>query len=394
MSSVSTKKTLKIFNIPLQSIQFFFFALFFVFNFVDRDIANVALLASLLFCLFDFRKISLAFKLNARLVTCIFLFSIYILIIGFYHNSPMNELDNYFRFLLLLPLLIISINESQFIRLLIFTAFSAAITAIWTYSFTDTPIIRYQGSSSTILTYSIMCASLFCLCVYYIFYRIHKSYLLALSAIIFLFLFMLTATRGPAVSIILVIFYLLFKLSQCSHKKNNRNILLTLSTIIIISVISIPNELGDRLKNMSSINLNEPLKISNSSLRERIYYINFGVDDIKDNFFFGIGPQNLEKKMARVLKNNKINNIEPKDHLHNEFLDILLKFGISSLILLLLIYYLIVRTGHIKHSVLLNILIIMLLASQLTQSQFAHHQAITFFIALFYLLQSKDNLSR
>jgi O-antigen ligase len=93
--------------------------------------------------------------------------------------------------------------------------------------------------------------------------------------------------------------------------------------------------------------------------------------------------------MARVLKNNKINNIEPRDHLHNEFLDILLKFGISSLILLLLIYYLIVRTGHIKHSVLLNILIIMLLASQLTQSQFAHHQAITFFITLFFILQRK-----
>ena len=72
-----------------------------------------------------------------------------------------------------------------------------------------------------------------------------------------------------------------------------------------------------------------------------------------------------------------------------KILDIVLKFGFISLIILSLIYLNLVKSKNIETRVLLNLLMIMLVSSQLTQSQFAHHQAITFFICLFYMLQKK-----
>ena len=46
------------------------------------------------------------------------LFTFYISLVGFYHQTPLNELDNYFRFLLLLPLLIIAVDDKHIVRLL------------------------------------------------------------------------------------------------------------------------------------------------------------------------------------------------------------------------------------------------------------------------------------
>ena len=75
-----------------------------------------------------------------------------------------------------------------------------------------------------------------------------------------------------------------------------------------------------------------------------------------------------------------------RDHLHNEFIDISVKFGIPSLIFLLLIYLALYKSSDKDNQVIMNLILIMLMSSQLTQSQFAHHQAITFFIVLAYLV--------
>ena len=96
--------------------------------------------------------------------------------------------------------------------------------------------------------------------------------------------------------------------------------------------------------------------------------------------------------MTESLESRGIKNITARDHIHNEFLDITLKFGFISLIILSLIYLNLVKSKHVETRVLLNLLMIMLVSSQLTQSQFAHHQAITFFICLFYMLQKKINI--
>ena len=114
-----------------------------------------------------------------------------------------------------------------------------------------------------------------------------------------------------------------------------------------------------------------------------------GLYVIKDNFLLGIGPQNVRKNMTTELNDSNIDNISPTDHLHNDFMDIVSKFGIFSLFLLFLIYFYLINTKDPNRKILLVSLMIMLTCSQLTQSQFAHHQAITFFITLFYLFQNR-----
>ena len=98
---------------------------------------------------------------------------------------------------------------------------------------------------------------------------------------------------------------------------------------------------------------------------------------------------NIKIKISQFLKKENINNMPSRDHLHNEFLDITVKFGLISLVLLLFAYFRLINKKSREHSVLLNILMIMLISSQMTQSQFAHHQAITFFIVLFYIFQGR-----
>ena len=100
---------------------------------------------------------------------------------------------------------------------------------------------------------------------------------------------------------------------------------------------------------------------------------------------FGIGPHHIVKEMSSYTERNGIN-IKARDHLHNEFLDISVKFGIPALILLLLIYFVLYKSSDKDNQVMMNLILIMLISSQLTQSQFAHHQAITFFIVLSYLI--------
>jgi O-antigen ligase len=98
-----------------------------------------------------------------------------------------------------------------------------------------------------------------------------------------------------------------------------------------------------------------------------------------------MGPHHLEKEMSGYTEKNN-SNIKARDHLHNEFIDISVKFGIPSLILLLLIYFTLYKSSNKDNRVIMNLILIILMSSQLTQSQFAHHQAITFFIVLAYLV--------
>ena len=113
-----------------------------------------------------------------------------------------------------------------------------------------------------------------------------------------------------------------------------------------------------------------------------------GYDELKNNSLLGIGPQNLELRMSNYLNKNDISIIKPRDHLHNDFLDISVKFGIPALLLLLFVYLNMLKSYQPQCKFLGFIVMIMLFCSQLTQSQFAHNQAITFFIVLLYLVMN------
>ena len=357
-------------------------SLFLVFNFIDRGISNIFLILALLLWLIDYERLYEHIKEQRLLVTAVILFSLWVTFIGINHQSPMHELDNYYRFLLLMPLLITTMKDHQLILILYTCTLGALGHLFWTYMGGD--FGRYQGTSSNAITYANLCALLFIMCIYFYFIKKNHSFYLLLSSLVFLFILVLTQTRGPLIGIILSFIYLVFI--------TRSRLLVALISIVFISLIFIPNPLSDRVKIIRQINTEgniysnnvEPISES-QSINERAFYLQYGLEVLKNNFMFGMGPHHLEKEMSGYTERNNIN-IEARDHLHNEFLDISVKLGIPALILLLLIYFSLYKSSDRDNRVMMNLILIILVSSQLTQSHFAHHQAITFFIVLAYLI--------
>jgi len=369
-------------TLSLQGIQLLLISAYYIFNFIDRGISNIFLLLVLVFCLIDYKRLYEHIKDLWLLVIVIILFSVWLTIIGAYHESPMHELDNYYRFLLLIPLLIIAIKDYQLIFMLNICAVGALGHLFYTYLGDD--IGRYQGTSSNAITYANLCALLSIMCIYYFFIKKHHSIYLLLSSLVFLYILVVTQTRGPFIGIIISFIYIIFL--------TRSRLLVTFISIIFISLIFVPNPLSDRIKIIKQITVESNIDSNNTqliresrSINERVFYLQYGLERLKNHFMFGIGPHQLEKEMLDYTEKNNIN-IEARDHLHNEFLDISVKFGMPALILLLLVYFVLYKSSDKDNRVIMNLILIMLLSSQLTQSQFAHHQAITFFIVLAYLM--------
>jgi len=372
----------------INKLSLFTFVLFFIFNHIARDISNIFLLLTLLLSLINYKILYECLKTNYMLVFSVIAFTLYVSFAGYYHKSPISELDNYYRFLLLLPLLSITLDTKYMSYILFISAIAGMVNAISVNAFYDTSF-RFHGTSNTAITYGHMCGTLFMICIYYSFIKNNRSSLFAFSAIIFLILLWVTETRGPIIGIIIGLTYLAFVFKKNSKSLVSFQLPLILLAVMLVSVVAIPNPLGERLKELTSINLTDPLKTNNYYLKQRIFYNVFGIEEIKDNYFKGIGPQNVANRMKQTIMDKNITDIRVSDHLHNDFLDIALKFGSTSIVLLFLIYFFIVRTKNTDERTLITLVTIMLISSQLTQSQFAHHQAITFFISILYILLPK-----
>jgi len=372
----------------LETLPVWTFSLYFIFNFMDRNIANIFLLITLFICIINYKKLYYHLKRRSNLLKSIMLFTVYIFLVGFYHQTPLNELDNYFRFLLLLPLLIIAVDDKHIVRLLSLCAIFGLVHAYNADAFLSiNEYPRYRGTSSSAITYAGMSSTMFAICLYFIFYKKLMSFEIFFSSIIFLILFLLTQTRGPILGIITVFIFLAFAIKYHSGKSVSYKASIAALIILIFTILFIPNSTGNRILLISEINIAEPLETENYSLRQRLFYLLYGIEEIKINPYVGIGPQHLESNMRKHVNDNSLKNIKPQDHLHNEFLDLILKFGPLALIFLLIIYLQLLKTNNDRR-ILLILVLIMLLTTQLTQSHFAHHQAISFFITTLFVFSN------
>lgn len=356
-----------------------FISAYFISNFYDRSVSNIFLILALIMSIIDYNDLVKAFKKYNRILISIIIFSLWIITIGFYHNSPISELDNYLRFLILVPLLSISIKKEDLLRIIFISSLFGLAHYVQSYMYDPLFSDRFTGTSSSAITYGNLSALLLVLCIYFLSEKlpIKKKYYLLCAATIFLLLFTATGTRGPIIGLFVSLIFLLYV---------RRQILLSIISIsVFIIILTIPNNLGDRIKMLSEINFSQELDDKFHSTSERMYYLSFGKSIIESNVLYGVGPQNIEPQMHNALTSQNIANITPRDHLHNDFIDISAKFGLPSLIFLFLIYTVTLKSSHPSDEILTAIILIMLICSQLTQSQFAHHQAISFFILLLYL---------
>ena len=99
----------------------------------------------------------------------------------------------------------------------------------------------------------------------------------------------------------------------------------------------------------------------------------------------------LKNPYKQIYKDNL--NITARDHAHNEFLDIAVKFGVItvSIFISTLVYFFIIflrlQNTYITRCGILTI--VSQVGFMITQSQFAHNQTIVFFFFLLYLLLSQ-----
>ncbi len=352
---------------------------------MNRDISNLFLIASVLLALVNYKELYSEIKNNKLLFLSIILLATWFSAMIIYMEIPLSYIDNYSRLLIIFPLITIKLKLNQFKLIIYACSIAAILHFLYTYNISE--VVRYGGTSSHPITYACMIVTLICLLMYFLdrqtFANMFLTILLIGSLVI---IWIHTETRGPAIGLILVLVLLIFR------KKN----LMFLSVLPILAILIIyPNDLSKKFQSLIKVPINnisiENIKMiaksdnaNNISTRYRIAYILCGIDIIKNNFFTGVGPQNIEAYVTDCRKKNKYN-IHPQSHLHNDFLDLAAKFGIPSLMLLLLFYFTLFKSSHSKYKILSLIIIIFFTSSQLTQSQFAHHQAVVFYFTMLYI---------
>ena len=369
-----------------ESLSKYGIVLYFITNFINRDISSVFLILTLLICLLNIKNVFCILREKKSVVISIILFTSWILLSSKINNVPANEIDNYLRPFLLLPLLSIRFTSKDLIFIVILSFILS--TLHYLFIFNEIGNIRYGGTSSSPITYANLLVIIIVLGIHNLTYLKSKlAYSLHISMLIVLFIiFIDTGTRGPLLALLsAILVYGYYKYT----KTHVAFFLLTFSALLLF----VPNKTVDRIYEMHQTDSYEINNIKQGSLRERVAYLEFGYNNVLKSFFFGIGPQNVETQLQEFLTRNNYKDINARDHLHNEFIDLCIKYGFFSLVLFLLIMFTLQRTSD--NNVLILTIITALLVSQLTQSHFSHHQAITFFISLIYILHgSKEGICK
>ena len=85
---------------------------------------------------------------------------------------------------------------------------------LWLYHdvILDLDVRRYNGTSSSAITYANLSATMMILSLYYLFQQKTQSVLILISFVIFVFLYSETETRGPIIGLLVATIYLTFSL--------------------------------------------------------------------------------------------------------------------------------------------------------------------------------------
>ena len=166
----------------------------------------------------------------------------------------------------------------------------------------------------------------------------------------------------------------------------------TLITLFIFILVFILNSsISDRIFNTYQ-NINSVISfelqnstVENRSENQRVAYIIYAIKQIQEKPIFGTGASNIQEPMRVYFRSSGFL-VAESDHLHNEYLDILVKFGLIGLIFFFFVIYAMYMYIKKSESIFYRDLCCLLLLSQMGfmifQSQFAHHQAVTFFLVL------------
>ena len=258
-------------------------------TFFVREIANFLLILLLLISIFYLVKGRYVFYDSDKyLLLFLFLFTLFIIISSIIHSTPLHEIDNYTRPLLLFPIYIlmkqfkITIDD---LRYTIYLSIMLGLALFIAHVSTGNLDLRFSGSSSVVLTYGnmLMTLALYLLVIYNYQERYLHKILLAFFILLSIYLVFYTGTRGALIGLIFCLpFLILF---------NKKSKLFIFSMLIISSLLMTVTPISDRInlffESARTIDINS-IKNStedNVSENERLYYFKFSLGEIEKNIF-------------------------------------------------------------------------------------------------------------
>ena len=382
------------FNKYHEALTILFFALFLISYYVYAPVGNIFLIILLLLTVIHMVRHKIIFyKEDYLILMPIVLFSIFIVISLFYHESALREYDNYLRLLLLIPIYfffrLTKLNINTFMKILYLATFASLLLLL--ISSVDTINDRYSGSSNLPITYGNMIMSLVIFTMIYIsFSKKNKAYIVINYIILFslLYLWSITGTRGSLIGLVISIGVVII------ISRNSLLIKMSLVTIVMSIIVVSQQPLKDRLYSLYNSMSDSVIYDKDRSTIERIYMINKSIDIIKKNPGLGVGPDNYKNIISD--SSESLDFKFTMVHAHNDFLDIAAKFGIISLLLFLFIFIGPIYVSYTSCLINNNIYpyiglahLISFFGFMLTQTIFAHHQSTVIFIIFLYVFMGQ-----
>lgn len=237
--------------------------------------------------------------------------------------------------------LLVSLNKKQAItaiKILLLSFTSYSIFSIMIYF----NIVEMAGSSSLnpkgILRYSIstqyMVITFFSAMFIVFFSKIKaEKILFTLAALLSLFALLINDGRTAQLAFLCIFFIFVVMFSIKSIKLALISILVSVG---ILFVFSQSEKMLDRFNAAIEEvqNINDNHKYS-GNFGSRLYFNKAGVEIIKENFFFGLGPVDNRNRLVEIQENDKEYQSTIYKHFHSEHMEILTAYGFVGYILVL-----------------------------------------------------------
>jgi len=381
---------------------------FIILNFISSDLRNIFFLILLLLVIINTSNLEFSVSKEEMyfLSIYVFFFAI-ILIFYFYHKSPVSEIDNYSRFLFVLPLYFlfrsVAVDADSFINVLGITAFSTFVLSLYLYFFNNPNLDRIGGLTSVSITYGNMIMTIAIYLIITMFENLNQNrrLLVMFALACSIFSWSLTMTKGSLIGLGFVLAYILLSKSFYFNKIYAGATLVIF--ILILSFSPIHQTLDRFYNDIKYIQQQELTEVHKNpkisfSTKERIFLLVKAKEMILEQPFTGVGYQNFHKRIVEeTYKNNRRYGIAQHDHAHNDFIDLWAKIGIFGFLALGLFYIVNLRfflkaVEHSSNNYFAKIGVVTLLSQlgfMLTQSQLSHHQPTLFFLVILIVVASQ-----
>ena len=264
-----------------------------------------------------------------------------------FHYTSINELDNYFRFLLITPLFfLVKSSKLTLDNILLILNISGIISSLYgLYLFLDSGNYRIRGYTSSAIIYSNILAIYFLTSLISIFYFSGKNkYISLLCAFLTASIIIIASTRASLITLIFIAFFLLFSSHRKKMFKFSKTAIL-MSTFVGIISLSFSNIPARILNSYDSaynyINNNSGhFWQHKDSIVPRLIIWKGSLNMIKEHPTIGVGLSNFNKELLKQIENGSILPIRPGvsdlsagiNHAHNQYFDMFAKLGLAGFI--------------------------------------------------------------